>query len=164
MLISNTGSGLTASTSACTPFLPVGSIHQHNLPAEDLQVYPLQPGQAVLAQRRSRRVSTHRPTQTVLEPRHLVEEMPTTSGEYRLASSTSSFSFPLSEVMFQFPITSLWRDCHLHVVLKSPRVEALRAVPVHLPGCVVGARWGFHLWMPYLFDCKPHLNIDCLSI
>ena len=49
----------------------------------------------------------------MLESRHLVEEMPATSGEYRLASSTSLRSFSVSDVMFQFPITRLWRDCRL---------------------------------------------------
>jgi len=38
------------------------STHQHSPPAEDIQAYPLQPGYTLLAQRRSRRVSTHRPT------------------------------------------------------------------------------------------------------
>jgi len=37
--------------------------------------------------------------------------MPTRSGENRLISSTSSWLFPASEVMFQFPITNLWQDC-----------------------------------------------------
>ena len=45
-----------------------------------------------------------------LEPRRLVEEMPTTSGEYRLAFSTSPCSFPSSSVVFQFPITVLTCD------------------------------------------------------
>jgi len=122
MLVSSTGKCPTTSRYSYTPFLVVGSIHQYSFPAEDLQVYPLQPGQALLAQRRSRSFHPSH-ISTVSEPRHLVEEVPTTSGEYRLASSTSSCSFPVDEVMFQFPITSLWRDCHLRVAPKSPRVE-----------------------------------------
>ena len=43
--------------------LLVGSIHQHSSLAEGLQEYPLKPGQTVLAQRRNRRDSTHRPAQ-----------------------------------------------------------------------------------------------------
>jgi len=43
--------------------LLVGSIHQHRSPAESLQVYPLKPGQTMLVQRRTRRVSTHCPAQ-----------------------------------------------------------------------------------------------------
>jgi len=43
-----------------TPVL-AKSIHQQSVPAEGWPVYPLQPGQTVLAQRRSRRVSTRCP-------------------------------------------------------------------------------------------------------
>ena len=42
--VSNTDSGPRTSTSICTRFLLVGSSHQYSLPAEGLQVYPLQPG------------------------------------------------------------------------------------------------------------------------
>jgi len=48
--------GPTTSTSTCTPSLLVGSIHQHSLPAEGLPV---------LAQPRSKRVSTYRPIQQI---------------------------------------------------------------------------------------------------
>ena len=73
--------------------------------------------------------------------------MPTTSRENRLASSTSSCSFPLSEVMSQFPITNLWKDYSSHVVFKVPRVEALCAVPIRLSRCVAGAQWDLQLGM-----------------
>jgi len=53
----------------------------------------------------------------------------------------------VSEVAFQFPITSLWRDYRgLHVTFKSPRGESLCAVPIRLPRCVVGT-CGLHLWV-----------------
>ena len=51
--------------------------------------------------------------------------------------------------MFQFPSASLWRDCRLRVACKSPRVEALFAVPVRLPRCVAGETWGLNLWIAY---------------
>ena len=44
---------------------------------------------------------------TVLELRDLDDKMPTTSRGYRLTSSVSSCSCPVSEMLFQFPITSL---------------------------------------------------------
>jgi len=71
---------------------------------------------------------------TVLEQRHSVEEIPSTSGEYRVVSSTNSCSFPvgMNGVMFHFLITSLWRDFRLRVVFKFPRVEAFCAVPIRL--------------------------------
>ena len=68
----------------------------------------------------------------MLQARRLVEEMPTTSTPYRLSSSTSLCLFPLSEVMFQFPITILFQDCILLVVFNSTRENAC-AVPIHLP-------------------------------
>jgi len=35
--------------------------------------------------------------------------------EYGLTSSTSSYPFLVSDVILQFPITSLWDDCRLRV-------------------------------------------------
>jgi len=142
----NTGIGPTTSTSTCTIFLPVGSLHQHCVPAEGLQTYAFQPGQTLLAQRGRRRVSTNRSAQKVLEPSRLVKEMPTTFKKYRLASSTGSCSFPVSETIFQFPIDSLWHDCRLHVTFRFPRVQALcLRYPIHLPRCVVDAIWWIKL-------------------
>jgi len=57
---STRGSDLSTSTSTCTPFLLVGSIHQQSLPPEGLPASSSQHGKTLLAQRRVRRVSTHR--------------------------------------------------------------------------------------------------------
>jgi len=62
--------------------------------------------------------------------------------------------FPVSEVMFQFPITSLRQDCRLRVIFKSPRVESLCAVPNCLPRCVTGATWGLQLRTVDGGDCR----------
>jgi len=53
---------------------------------------------------------------------------------------TSSCFFHVSEVMFQFLITSLWRDFHLRVAFKSPRVKELWPGPIRLPRCEAGAK------------------------
>jgi len=58
MLVSNTGSGPSNSTLAYTPFLLVGSFHQHKVFTSILQ-----PGQNLMAQRWSGGVSTHRPAE-----------------------------------------------------------------------------------------------------
>jgi len=71
--------------------------------------------------------------------------MPKAYREYRLISSTTPRYFPVSAVMFRFPITSLWRDCRLDVTFKSPTSRALCDVPIRLPWCADGAAWGFHL-------------------
>jgi len=55
--VSNTGSVLSASTSAT--LLPMGSFHQRSLSASDLQVFHPQVGQTVLAQRWSKRSNHH---------------------------------------------------------------------------------------------------------
>ena len=66
------------------------------------------------------KVSTHRS-----DPRRLVDMGPTTTTrEYRLASSTVSCSFPVSEVMFQFPRTVLLQDCRLRLHFKYRRDQA----------------------------------------
>jgi len=77
----------------------------------------------------------------MLEPRRLVEEILIISRKYRLASSTSSCSFPVSEIMFQFPISSSWPHCCLRAACKSPRAETLCAVPIRPARCVAGATW-----------------------
>jgi len=70
------------------------NLSMHTLPPSGIlssaqHVYPTpQPGQTVLAERQSRRVSTHRPALQGYTTT-LVEEMPTTFEEYCLASSTS---------------------------------------------------------------------------
>ena len=74
-------------------------------------------------------------------------QTPKTSRKCRLASSINSFSFPVSEVMFQFPIISLWKDCPVRVVFKTPRVEELSTVAIRQPRCIAGATWGLHLWI-----------------
>jgi len=115
------------------------------------------PPQRLLDQRRNRRVSFN--NATMLGPRRLVEGIPTTSREYRLASSTSFLSvehecsFLLSEEMFQFPITTSWKDCHLRVAFKSLRAEALYAVPTRLSKCVAGLTWG----LPLMDSCCERL-------
>jgi len=55
--------------------LLVGYIHQHYLTDDDLQATPPQPRHTFLAQRTSRRASTHRSSSAMLEPRLLVEEI-----------------------------------------------------------------------------------------
>jgi len=88
-------------------------------------------------------------------PRHLVEEMSITSKDYRLVSLISSCSFLVSEVMLQFPITSLWQDRRLRVVFKSPEVEELCATPICLPRRVAGASWGkIRVRYSYSLDVK----------
>jgi len=67
--LANTGSGPTASTSTCTPFLQVGCVH-----FASLQVCSLQPGHTLLAQIRSRRVSTSPPTLQCYESGRLVAQ------------------------------------------------------------------------------------------
>ena len=57
-----------------------------------------------------------------------------------------SCSFPMSDVMFRFPITSLGRDCRSRVAVGSPSA-AFCAVTLALHRCVAGATWGFHLWI-----------------
>jgi len=98
--------GPTTSTSTRPHFLLVGSFINT---ACQLRAYKYNHSRLgkLLAQHWSRRVSTHCPTLTVLELQRIVKEMPTTS-RYFLASSTNSCSFSLSDVMFQFLITSLW--------------------------------------------------------
>jgi len=49
--------------------------------------------------------------------------------------------------MFQFPTTSLWRNCRGCVGFKSPRVNELGSDPIRLPRCVAGAKWGLQLWI-----------------
>jgi len=51
--------------------------------------------------------------------------------EYRLVSSTSLCFFPVSTVMNQFPITSSWQYCRLHLAFQYPR-KALCAVLIRL--------------------------------
>jgi len=134
----------------------VGSIHKHIFPAESLQVYPLQPGQNLLVQRRSESFYPL-PISRMSEPQLFVEEMPTTAGERPLASATSSCSFPVSDVLFQFPITWLWRDYRLRVAFKSLRVEAVCDVSLRLPRCVAGLTWSIHLWLHSIFfSSVPH--------
>ena len=81
----------------------------------------------------------------MLEPQRFVEEMPAISRDNRLASSTSSCSFPLSDIMLQFPITRLWRDLRLRVALKSSKVETLFAVPNLPPPIRNKCNVGLHL-------------------
>jgi len=64
--------------------------------------------------------------------------MPLASSEYRMTYSTISYSLFMTEVMFHFTVTSLWRDCRLRVVFKASR-EALCAVRNRLPRYVAGA-------------------------
>ena len=80
--------------------------------------------------------------------------MPRTSRKYRLTSSTSSCSFHVNEVMFQFPVTSLWRDWCLCVSFKSP--SSLR-----LPRCVAGANPFVDSWRGncrYFFEHGPWIT------
>jgi len=53
----------------------------------------------------------------------------------------------MSEVMFQFSMTSLWQHCCLRVTTKFFRVEALYADPIRFSRCAASATWGFHLWV-----------------
>ena len=101
---------------------------------------------AVLPQRLSRSVSTHRIAPLCCyRYRTLLEDMPTISNEYRLTFSTSSCSFAVSEMMLQFSINSLWKDCRLSLTFKSPRVK--HSAPTGFPRCVVGATCGLHVWI-----------------
>jgi len=43
------------------------------------------------------------------------------SRQHALASSTSSLFFLVSEVMFQFTIASLWKDCCFRVAFEFPK-------------------------------------------
>jgi len=63
---------------------------------------------------------------------------------FSVTAKTSARSFHVSEVMFQFPITSLRQDCHLRVSFTSLRVEVLCNDPIPLPRCVMGATWVIH--------------------
>jgi len=135
----NAGSNLSISTSARTPFLPVGSIHQHGLLVEDWRACPLQPGLTVLAQCHC-----------------LASQWRTTTPTWCDASNIQGIPFGFLDQFvlfscwvkcFHFSITSLWQECRLHEVLQSSSVEALCPAPIRLPRCVVGATWGLYLWM-----------------
>jgi len=52
----------------------------------------------------------------------------------------------------------MWQDCRVRVVLKSPGVEALCAVPIRLPRCVAGTKWGLQLWRAGRGDCREFLE------
>jgi len=91
--------------------------------------------------------------QTGLESRHLVDEIPTTSKEYRLVSSTSWSFLPVNEVMLQFQVTSYRWDCHLHVAFQSLRAESLCAVPIRFPRRIEGAKWSLQLWIAHGVNC-----------
>ena len=64
-----------------------------------------------------------------------------------------NFSGKLSEMMFQFPITSLWQDCHLRVAFMWHRVKELWSVPGRLPRYVAGSTWSLQLRVTSGGDC-----------
>jgi len=59
-----------------------------------------------------------------VQPRRIVEEMSNCCGFL-----DQSCSFPVCELMFQFPITSFWQDCPLCVAFKSPRLRSTLRCP-----------------------------------
>jgi len=77
--------------------------------------------------------------------------------EYSLASLISSYSFPVSKVIFQFPVTSLWQDYRLRVTLDSPGVEALCTLPIRRPRCVASAK----LAKKYRMTNRSFLPTNC---
>jgi len=68
------------------------------------------------------------------EPRRLVEKMSTTSGGYRLASSTSPRSFPVWAKWFSS--SRSFQDCRLSVAFKSSQKAPFCADPLCLSRCV----------------------------
>ena len=134
----------------------MASIHQHSVPAEGLQAFPLKPGQKLLVQRLGRKLSTHRPA---LKCRRV------TTFSWRDANDIHGISLTfldqlVNEVMMQFPLSycrCLWQDLRLSVDFKSPKVEALCAVPF----ASSGATWDFHLWIT---DGETVANISNRSL
>lgn len=106
--------------------LCLGEVHSPTQFASwGLQLYPFRPAWANLVGWTPDWKSFHPPSLTVLQPLCFVEEMPTTSKEYPLAPRTRFCFYFVSELMFQFSVTSSWQDCHLRVaIVKSPTIYA----------------------------------------
>jgi len=126
-----------------------GDIHQHSLSVGNLRAFPPQPGQT--------------PSSTVIEPPHLVEEMPTISWNIvyflRAICVFSLWIHLCSNISNPQLMTRLLFTHGFH--FKSPWAEALCAVLIGLTKCVVGAMWDLHLSMAAGEDCrkrfeKPH--------